>query len=425
MILYKYKEVPVKDFGGRTPKIIREIIIVKYDTENEDVWIPSPLTHFIYHRHTANNHSNNTKIQSAIAICGFLNYLIRQVDLGEDECFECLKEGGLGALNIFHLARYLNYLSSKSKKEQSFNTIKRKELILIYFYSYLYDRNITSGKDAEIRKAEGANGNLVPVNPFSNRGDITIKYPLYNGKKKVLKDMDVDIWSRFLQYAYEHYPNIALGVAMQTMGGLRRGEVVNLKIDSISQVRERNYITVDIEDNQDELFDRGIHTKRMQTKRPRFNQPVFNFDGMLFTILDKHLETIVNRVDRTNEKALFIDAKGQPMSGDSYSKYFSSLKKDFIQFLLDNGFATVAAKLQNEVWSTHIGRHIFTNHLLRIGAVSNSEGDPIAKYLMALRGDKNEKSSNEYIDTKVIIDIVTEKIMHMSHHAISDSSIGY
>ncbi|HAT4113032.1 site-specific integrase [Clostridium perfringens] len=417
MIFYKYKEQEIIDFNAKKPKKIREVIIIKYD-KDKDVWIPSPLSHFIYHRHTANNHSNNTKIQTATSICDFINYLIKSVELDEDESFRCLKDSGLSALNIFHLAKYLNHISNKSNRSLSYETVKKKELNLIQFYSYLYDREITSGKDAEIPKKVDSYGNLVPASPFKYRGDITIKYPTKDGTSKVLKDMKEDVWNRFLQYAYEHYPNIALGVAMQAMGGLRMGEVVNLRMDSINEMREKNYITVDIEDRQNDLFNRNINTRKMQVKKPRFNQPVFNFNGRLFEFLDSHIESVLKRTNRVHEQALFIDSKGQPMSGDSYMEYFKSLKNDFIEFLYDNGFATTAKELETYTWGTHIGRHIFTNHLLRIDAVSNSEGDPVAKYLMTLRGDSSERSANEYIDTRAVIEIVTEKISTISECAL-------
>lgn len=424
MMRYRAKEMYIKSFKGKVPENINQVIIIQYNDENPDVWFPSPLTNFIHHKY--NNSSINTKIKVARIVTAFLNYLIEQVTLGEDKAFKCLKSEGLFALNHYHLAKYINYISQKEKGNITYSTVKDKENYLIKFYSFLYSRGITSDKAKIKKKLVPSNdskkkGMMVEISPFEDTDDFTIEYPDKNYKgKPVLKDMDEDVWNRFIEYAEEFYPNIALGVAFQCMGGLRMGEVINLTIDSLDVCKSQQHIKVQIQDRQEELFrDRKINERKSQNKKTRFDQPIFNFNGDLFDMLDRHLTRLAKNNNVKNTNALFINSKGQAMTGESYYKHFSNLKRDFMKYLEDEGYSELHSKLEKYKWGTHIGRHIFTNYLIKIGAVSGADGEPVAKYLMALRGDTSEKSSSVYIDTKAVIEIVVDKIDLLSKVAVS------
>lgn len=411
MIKYKVSEKPVVYLGGRKPELTTEVFILRCSSENNKTWVPSPLTYFLYHKYTANSCSNNTKMPSALTICNFLNYLNEQTRLDEDPCFRNLKDEGLYSIEFLHLAKFLNYISQKSEIKNSYKTVKKKEYYLLSFYKYLHDNGIT-GSNTKVITRTDKYGNEIIISPFDEDDTITIHYPSKNNKSsRVLKDMETDVWNRFLDYAEEHYPNIALGVAFQFMGGLRRGEVVNLIINAIEPHKDKQHIRLHVADRQKELFlDRKVDLRKCQVKQERINQPVFNFNGELFKLLDKHLKNLANNTKVKNKQALFVDSQGHPMSGDSYNYYFTNLKADFIDFLDNKGYQKVVNTLNNSEWASHIGRHVFTNYLIKIGAVSDANGDPVSKYLMSLRGDKSEKSSAEYIDTKTVIDVVVDKI---------------
>lgn len=158
--------------------------------------------------------------------------------------------------------------------------------------------------------------------------------------------MEVDVWNRFLEFAEEHYSNIALGVALQFMGGLRLGEVVNLVISAVTLCREQRYMKVDIMDRQDELFgDRDIKMTKSQNKKIRFDQTVFNFNSELFEMYERHLKRLANNPKITNRNALLVNSFGEPMTGESYSRYFTNLKNDFIEYISSEGYITVADDL--------------------------------------------------------------------------------
>jgi hypothetical protein len=428
MITYTVKEIVINNYSEGKSTEKREAIIVKYENDKRDIWFPSPLTEYVYHYHK--NASINTKLKSARIVCQFINFLNNQVRLNQDDCFECLKEQGIKALNYNHLAKFINYLSNNIDTINSYETVKDKEATLLKFYNFLYQRRIT-GEDAKINRkiVEDTNrwknsekrGHYVFVSPFEENC-FPIHYPNKDRvQKKILKDMDDDVWNLFIEYAEKTYPNIALGIAFQCMGGLRMGEVVNLKIDSVKLFRNYKHIRIDIEDRQNELFrDRNIDVKKSQVKHQRLNQPVFDFNGRLFELWDKHISWLNSNEKIINKMALFVDSNGKAMSGDSYEKYFYRLKKDFIELLESNGNAALAKFLSEYSWGSHIGRHIFTNYLIKTGIINNMDGKPQAEYLRILRGDRSPYSAGDYIDNKAIIEVVINKINMISNRTNID-----
>jgi len=426
MMIYRVKEQTIMDFSKRKPIKRKEVFIVQCDDKNKNMWIPSPLTEYLHHYHST--HSPNTKVKSARVICEFINYLNKQVSLGEDACLNVLKGGGLYALNHSHLSKFINHISNKSEKECSYKTVKSKEEILIKFYSFLYQRGITNDDAKILRKIAPVlgtgkyskkRGHYILISPFEDSDNFTITYPEKNrAPSKVLKDMNQDIWEQLIEYAEYYYPNIALGVAFQCMGGVRMGEIVNLTRDSVKLFRNQKHMRLDIQDRQFELFrERDINEKKSQVKHPRINQPVFNFNGRLFEIWDNHVERLNSNPKINNRMALFVDNEGKAMSGDSYEKYFYQLKNNFINLLGSEAYQYLEKELRVHKWGTHIGRHIFTNHLIKIGAVNTSEGKPNPEYLRILRGDDSIYSSADYIDEKAVIETVIDKI-----NLISDSA---
>lgn len=295
MIRYNAKIMSIVDIEGMKPKNVKEVLIIQVDDRNTDFWIPSQLTDYTRFVHV--NSSINTKVKSIRAICGFLNYIKEQVILGYDECFYRLKTKGIHELKHIHLANYINYLTDKTTN--IYETVKDKEAILIRFYDFLYLKGVTSGNDAKIlhkvvqmgKKGTGKKssnrGKVVLVSPFEGNSNYRVKYPPKSRKSKpVLKDMAQEVWEQMIEYAEKYYPQIAFGVALQCMGGLRIGEVVNLALDSVIGIREDNYLTADIKDRFDEFFgDRDISPLKSQLKSDSGReQLVFNFNGELFNL---------------------------------------------------------------------------------------------------------------------------------------------
>lgn len=426
MIRYKPKEILITDISGYKPIKKREVIIVKYDTNNPNVWIPSQISDYLHVY--KNEKGNNTKLTIGYAICEFINYSLDEVKKGDNKEFEILKEKGFYGLNLKHVAEYLTYISKN--KDVSYSTVRRKENFIIDFFSFLNKKKILTEKNATIEmKLVQVNNNgystkqgkYVQVQPFDNNPQLKVHRPaknpsreeMINGEKRKppLKDMKEEIWMLMLEFAEERHMDIAFGVALQCMGGLRLGDVVNLTIEDVKAVKEQQVIYLNIEDRQIELFG-NRSCKKSEVKTIRENQPVFNFNGELFNLMDKHMRYLYSQ-KRKNKKALFVDSYGNSMTGNTYELRFKKLKEEFIDFL-ENSKPTEAYVLKNHRWSTHIGRHIFSNLIIKKGITQNSMGEHDPKILASLRGDRNIASALTYINPAALVESVTEIISQIS-----------
>lgn len=334
---------------------------------------------------------------------------------------------------------HLNYLSKgkprivKGKRVfgNSYETVKGKENELICYYDYLNKSGMT-GKDMQVsftikekrtseeftRKGKRNRGKKVLINPFEDCG-VSIKYPPMDGKKiPKLMDMRKSDWELLLEVAEEVTPDIALGVGMEIMGGLRVGEVVNQTINSIRIDGEhKDKLLLSIEDRQIELFEsRGVNIYKSQVKKQREDQPVFNFNGDLFKMLESHMERLKS-MPTVNTKALFVDSSGNAMTGEVYHIRFALLKECFLQRLGEKKPSLEKEYRVNYRWGSHIGRHIYTNYLLKTGLCHDSLGTPDARILANLRGDKSIYSAMVYIDRMAVIASIQEKLEELSRLA--------
>lgn len=418
MVEYKQKQRVVDYIQDGEIKREMKVVIEEQLTTEEGytISIPSSLTEFItlYYGKKAISTRRNT----AIIVCAFLNYVKDRVKEGEDEDFFKLKEEGLYGLELVHASKYLNYCMSDLKN--SLDTVQQKEDILIKFYSFIVKKKIMNNKKMKIeyklvKPSNGDKAKKVYLTPFDDPNHKVIR----PSKKKVINEkrnnMSKKLWKKFLSIAEEKAPDITFGIALQIMGGIRRGEIVNLILEDISVYNEYyDYedipkgtfiLEVNITDRTDELFvPRGIQIDTSSPKKHRRNQPVFDFDNKLNERWKKHLERRSEILERTNKtsKALFVDKYGNPMSGNTYRKRFNKVKQAFLDYLKENSYSQYK-KYLNAPWSTHIGRGIFSNICVEAG-LTNVNGTPNKRILANLRGDNYSDSCKPYIDDAIIID---------------------
>ena len=108
------------------------------------------------------------------------------------------------------------------------------------------------------------------------------------------------------------------------------------------------------------------------------------------------------------------------MTAQVYQKEFHKLKWEFIKFLEDKcNKADLADEFRVKSWGSHIGRHIFTNHLIKKGYLKNIMGQHSSQLLMILRGDSSIKSSEAYLNLKSITESVADEIDIISAIAVS------
>lgn len=426
MKTYKVREVTINRIIRREITQVQEVMILINDSRYSDILIPSKLTYYIFAEFSG-GYSINTKLKNARVIVEFINYLNDQVRLNEDNIFESLKYDGLSYLNLEHLARYLNYISYKRETINSYDTVKEKEKILIRFYYYLNRKKITKNNaKIEVKiipnnqnKYKSRTGRRIMINPFNDKSKYIINYPSKQKINKKLKDLDKEVWTQFIEYAEKYYPEIAFGVAIQCMGGLRQGEVINITIEDIKADKKENNMMINIQDRPELFIDRNISINKSQIKKRKSReQKICNLNDRLFEIYENHLNYISNKRSKNSidKGAIFINSRGEPMSGNSYETKFRKLKLDFIEEVKKYS-PSLANQLENHKWGSHIGRHIFTNYFIKEGYFEGIPDEVAIKYIQSLRGDDNPASSKEYFDSHAVYKGVSKNINKISEAA--------
>lgn len=364
---------------------------------------PSPLTHYIRTYYRGASKSLSSQRNAAYEVIKFLNYINKQIE-NESTEFMNLKHEGLFGLKLTHGSQYISYLSLKARNEElSSDYIYRIESYLIKFYQWLSANQIIHEK---INAEKGS--------PFNNLELETI----YPGRDERLSEKLVDfgenryeLVQRFIKIAQDVAPDITLGICFQFFGGLRTGEVVNLTKEAIespyfwdnTNLGENKFI-LKIRERHKELFQNKTNLQHEGVKRPR-NQALLT-NPLLSQVYKEHkqyLERLNNQKNIKNPNALFIAKRtGEAMSGKTYTELFNKIKKEFLQSLSDEGRMNDYLFLTDKKWSTHIGRGIFTNFLLQVGAT-------IPEIAIA-RGDKNLSSVMSYVEEKNALQLTKEAI---------------
>ena len=419
-----------------SPHKKQEVFIVRED-EDTGVWIPSQLSEFL--RVYLPTQSLNTMKGKAYIITEFLNFVMDEVRSGKDKDFDILKEKGLYGLTLIHVAKFLNYISRMKENLNGFETVKKKETVLLDFCYYLQNKGVIKGKDSKIEvkliRRKLANGkeskkaDRVIVSPFNEKGSpMFVNFPPknptaesgYKRKRKKLEDMSVSVFALFLEFAEEQAPDIALAVYLQCMGGLRCGEVVNLTVEDLKLQYKKDRMFVNIQDRQIELFG-SRSSLASQIKYERENQVVFNFNGFLFKVAEKHLSQLSKNLKvkctTKGNRPLFVNDYGKPMTGENLRDRFNNLRDEFIKYMYGIK-ASEARELETHSWSTHIGRHLFTNYIIKTGMADNSLGEPDSKIVATLRGDTNINSAMNYISKIAMRDAVDRHVRGMSKLAV-------
>lgn len=438
MIRYTVREENYKKISNGKWIETKGVVIFKYDVE-DNLLFPSKFTEYIT---TALSRCEiNTQIKHSRTITAFLNFVLEQVELGEDELFDVVKKKGFYGLNLFHVAKFITYTTENT--DNAYKTVKDKENELIRFMWFLNKRKIT-GKEGKIESAivpkgrqlhkgkrtlvnnskvnGSTKGTRVWLNPFEEDNDkYIVKYPKKGRNNNTLKDLNQDIWEQLIEYAEKYYPQIAFGFALQCMAGLRQGEVVNLILGDIKKEKDKDRLILSIEEHPELFEGRDIQTRGSQIKSTDSSVAVtYNFNGRLMEIYENHLKIIAKTANNISRElgAVFINSDGYPMSGVSYQYYFRCLKEDFLEVLSESAPA-LTEWLRSQSWGSHIGRHIFTNHLIKNHLVDGVDGTPNITLLQTARRDKNPESAKEYIDQRAVHDAIADTMNKLSMVAIN------
>lgn len=365
---------------------------------NQKTYIPSSLNQIIYKKYI--NKSINNAMNLGGTICEFLNYVSDITNLYEDDRFKPLKELGLMGLNFYHLSSFLNYCVDN--KKNSYDTIKQKELRLFNFYDYLIKFKLLNDKNVRFNKiVKNSKIHLIP----DNAEDYQVSYPSkYANKVIKLKNLEEYLYQLLIELSEKYTPDITFGVVLQIMGGIRKGELVNLRFEDVLLNSDKNRMDLIIKKRPELFMGRNINISSSDVKKPR-KQVVFNIDGSLYEYYKNHLNYrtfILNKKNAFSE-ALMIDKDGQSMTGSTYSKRFYKLKEIFLNELEEHKYSIYIA-IKDSKWGTHICRGIFTNLCIKKGLAKN------IRDLANLRGDWSEDSSRAYWDASTLAKSIEEKM---------------
>ncbi|MFT9596591.1 hypothetical protein [Mesobacillus sp.] len=379
---------------------------VKYK-DNNFVY-PSPLTNYITSTSTRKSKAISTQKRIANETVWFLNYCIKNIEYNDD--FSILKDKGLYGLDLSHGANYISYLTAKTRKGNLIpNGVYESEKFLIRFYEWLNEENIITIPELEDIE-EG-------TSPFDDK-ELGTEYPS-RGEHIPNKIVDFGdnrllLTYKFIKIAEIVAPEIALGICFQFFGGVRRSEVVNLTKRSFKRptyydktINRQQTLLLVIKNNQELLFPDKINHTHEQVKRPR-QQCVMPFK-IVSDVLRRHknqLSLLEQRGKIKNRKALFVDYKtGETLSGLQYHRRFNKVKQAFLEQLAQEQHIDFDV-LNEEKWSTHIGRGVFTNILLDRGA-------DIVSTAIA-RGDKTIDTVIKYVDHRRALGYTQDAINQLS-----------
>lgn len=393
--------------------------------DERGIVLPHPISSFIKVNFSAL--SLNTQKRYAEEIKKFLNYILDNIDVN-NKLYSNLKTEGLKKLTLEHGADYLRFLSNKvSLGYLKANTFYFSDRVLILFYKWLNDQSLLEQTITipEVNTIHKGTMKSVVDSPF-NRLDFGVPYPKRERdsiiRKRKLHDFGygrVDLINMFLRIAELVEPDIAFGIALQFYGGLRKGEVINLKINSVREEQYSSFIPllVDIKDNWREIFKNKTVTNSEQVKFER-EQIIFrvNIVDKLYKHHKEHLKAINNSKGNFNPALFKSSRTGKPICGQAYYRKFNNVKNKFLELVLESDIDDYN-RLISKPWATHIGRGIFTNILVFELGWEPSE-------IALARGDASINSSATYVEENNLIKLTNQAILKLERMALARKQEG-
>ncbi len=365
-----------------------EVIYKKYcvigvrDTER-NVEVIHPISDFIVSRWGRNKY--NTQRKRVNEIIPFLNYL-------KDNRHSL----GTESLSTLGIEAGTTHLNSLTHAGNGTSTVKEAERTLTEFYVWLAGKGILETMSLnDFKKVKSQYGTYYE-SPFN------CEYP---SKKpsKLEHLLPMEYIPLLFELATIVAKPITLGLYIQIFGGLRVGEVLNIKrTQSLVRARKGDF-TFKLEDQN---FRTDIkHSAHV--KKPRY-QTVMNVKDWLPILMNEHLSLYK---PNDGSDALFVNRDGKAMSERSYRQHFDTLKQKFIKFLKESketDAIVLGRHLESAKWSTHIGRGTFTNMIAEHAQTPNE----IAHH----RGDSNIQSSLTYMSDTIRLRDKLEEKLHIMHN---------
>lgn len=417
---YKFvsREIAVNEVIRGKMRDTKVVTIGILDKETDIVY-PHPLSNFIKASYEYSGGSINTQSAPAQVVCRFLNFIFDRIQ-AEDEYFTDLRASGISGLHRIHGSKFITTLSLSGLQKK---TVHQYEHYLTRFYVYLKDMRLISEKFETVEVEYTFNGKKFKgYKSIFRDPNLSTRLPSSQTikrrppKLKDFGDRSRELTEHFIGLARNIAPEIALGLCFQFYGGLRTGEVVNLTRAEL-EITYRESMCVQIKDNRVKLFSRLEDTKFENPKRLAYlnrdlaKQTILDND-LVWEVYDQHMKTldILNRKGKLEiMSALFVDGNGFPMSGKVYERRFLKVKKAFLKSLIGQ---PEYEDISSAIWSTHIGRGVFTNTLMNMGL-------SVTQIAIA-RGDRNINSAMDYVDERLSAKQIQAAVNEFKKHPVED-----
>lgn len=386
--MFLVKQIKVTDFSDEKTnlKSIKTFICYKNSYGNLEPHIFSKYIELNF-----SSYALNTQKKYAEEIKKFLNFL--SLNGKNDVSKIVLKDG----------ADYISYLGRKyNKGEISSNTLIYSERRIIHFFDWLsQNKVIKEPLNITKRELNKNDSKIVVYNTPFRRLDLKVAAPQknQNNAKNRLHDFGPDrnkYITEFVNLVELYEPEILPGVILQIFGGLRAGEVSNIRFKDVKLSPSNSNIPsrVLIRDSWEEELNKDIKISRenildIQVKEVR--EQLIISTRKVFNVLEKQIEKIKKKYrDYENRPLIFNYKNGNSLSGQMYRKRFNKVRDIFLNGIRARDRVKYEF-LKQKKWSTHICRGIYTNILHFDLKLTVSE-------IRVLRGDKSLKSLQDYLE---------------------------
>jgi len=344
----------------------------------------------VIHRYTdflTQYRNNSPKYVNDIAdrLVIFLNYIYFKLDEKVLRNIEWLTfEIGASFLEMYSV--------NKSKL-----TVKLMENTLTNFYYFMCKRRML--------KLLSVGDFVIITNKVGKKSIVSPLIGMYKSycivKERPIHEIDRNLIFAFLDTVFETSPQIVLGVYMQIFGGLRVSEVVSLEYTDLSFKGSEGIDGIIVRINKKDLRPDLSYGHIRQAKKTG-KQTIINVKGILSNLYEYHKQNYKTKL----VNAIFVNEDKLPMTDSVYRYHYNNAKDKFIEKLKKSSnikLKTYGTYLENQRWSTHLNRGVFSNMLADIS------DNPLE--IAVWRRDKNLNSSLTYITDSMKVENKLKNLM--------------
>lgn len=307
--------------------------IVLYNEKTFDM-IVSEFTDFFLHKERLNNSIHTNKNNYGTILILFLNYIFYDRIPKLKNIEELTIEIGNEFLNKYVYGDLQQKSNSRKMVVKSDEVIEKAEIALSRFYKWLfyntnYKMKFIKKNDFVYKDFYRFNINHKIFRDTGLKSLFTVEHPHKPSLQKIESPDELMIYV-LLEVSKQFDPMLTLAIALQSFGGLRRGEVCQMCRERISR---RQVISFSVDLRQEYMLrSDGIRTGNI--KIPRIQIIYEAFLPYISKIYQQHLKFLqINGFDKNPYGALFIGKNNKALTTSSYGSRFNRLIPKLIERL--------------------------------------------------------------------------------------------